>query len=326
MFERFTDRARHTIVLAQDEARAMQHNYIGTEHILLGLLGEPDGIGARALDRFGITLPVARDDVLTIIGRGKRTVEGHIPFTPRAKKILELALREALALHHNYIGTEHILLGLVREGDGVGAQVVRKHCEDMLALRMAVLDLVPAGSPSAARGWLRWRRGRATEAGIEREELHTSEAAEAILDRASRLAAGQPIGSHHLLLAGLEDPNSAVVRVLSALDIDLDRLTEGLRGVDVTGTSDEPPEEAGRRQMKLVVADDRLTIEVTDPTLIDLAKQALAALGESIEADTIPGDLPASTSLAGVWEATQASLHDIRRRSPSGAEPAADTE
>src|SRR5258708_6011641 len=155
MFERFTNRARHVVVLAQEEARGLQHNYIGTEHILLGLLGEPGGVAAQALDRFGVTLGGAREEVKGIIGIGKGGVSGHIPFTPRAKKTLELALREALQLNHNYIGTEHILLGVIREGEGVGAQVLKEHA-DLMAGRMAVLDLVPAG-PAQARGprWLR---------------------------------------------------------------------------------------------------------------------------------------------------------------------------
>src|SRR5579875_3650662 len=155
MFERFTSRARHAIVLAQEEARQLRHNYIGTEHILLGLLAEPEGFAAQALDRFGISLAVARDDVKRIIGLGKGQVSGHIPFTPRAKKTLELALREALGLHHNYIGTEHILLGVIREGQGVAAQILRERA-DLLAIRSAVLDLVPAGQPQVkGRLWLR---------------------------------------------------------------------------------------------------------------------------------------------------------------------------
>ncbi|MBO0810339.1 MAG: NDP-hexose 4-ketoreductase, partial [Actinobacteria bacterium] len=142
MFERFTSHARHVVVLAQEEARRMHHNYIGTEHVLLGLLGEPDGAAGRALRGVGLSLDGGRQEVLAIVGTGKRTPTGHIPFTPRAKKTLELSLREALQLHHNYIGTEHILLGLIREGEGVAAQIMRQHA-DLLAIRMAVLDLVP---------------------------------------------------------------------------------------------------------------------------------------------------------------------------------------
>src|SRR5687767_7956601 len=126
MFERFTDRARRVVVLAQEEARMLDHNYIGTEHILLGLIHEGEGVAATALEALGISLAEVRSDVESTIGRGDQAPRVHIPFTPRAKKVLELSLREALQLGHNYIGTEHILLGLVREGEGVGAQVLIK--------------------------------------------------------------------------------------------------------------------------------------------------------------------------------------------------------
>jgi ATP-dependent Clp protease ATP-binding subunit ClpC len=124
MLERFTDRARQVVVLAQEEARILNHNYIGTEHILLGLIHEGDGLAARSLESLGISLDAVRLQVEEIIGRGQQAPSGHIPFTPRAKKVLELSLREALQLGHGYIGTEHILLGLLREGDGVAAQVL----------------------------------------------------------------------------------------------------------------------------------------------------------------------------------------------------------
>jgi ATP-dependent Clp protease ATP-binding subunit ClpC len=124
MFERFTDRARRVVVLAQEEARLLDHNYIGTEHLLLGLLREHEGAAAEALRALGVSLGEVRRRVEEIIGRGKEQPSGHIPFTPRAKKVLELSLREALNLGHDYIGTEHILLGLVREGEGVAARVL----------------------------------------------------------------------------------------------------------------------------------------------------------------------------------------------------------
>ena len=124
MFERFTDRARRVVVLAQEEARLLNHNYIGTEHILLGLIHEGEGVAAKALESLGISLEAVRSQVEEIIGQGGSSPSGHIPFTPRAKKVLELSLREALQLGHNYIGTEHILLGLIREGEGVASLVL----------------------------------------------------------------------------------------------------------------------------------------------------------------------------------------------------------
>jgi ATP-dependent Clp protease ATP-binding subunit ClpA len=146
MFERFTERARRVVVLAQEEARELDHDYIGTEHILLGLLREGNGMAARALDGLGISRPAVRDRVVEMIGRGERTPSGHIPFTPRAKKALELSLREALQLGHNYIGTEHILLGLIREGEGVAALVLADLGADLASVRAKVLELVPAGA------------------------------------------------------------------------------------------------------------------------------------------------------------------------------------
>jgi len=142
MFERFSDRARRVVVLAQEEARMLNHDYIGTEHMLLGLIHEGDGVAARALESLGISLQPVRHQVEEIIGRGQQPPSGHIPFTPRAKKVLELAKREADALGHNYIGTEHILLGLIREGHGVAAQVLVKQGADLNQVRQQVIQLL----------------------------------------------------------------------------------------------------------------------------------------------------------------------------------------
>ena len=142
MFERFSDRARRVVVLAQEEARTTNHNYIGTEHILLGLIHEGEGVAAKALESLGISLEAVRSQVEDIIGQGQSAPTGHIPFTPRAKKVLELSLREALQLGHNYIGTEHILLGLIREGEGVAAQVLQKLGADLNRVRQEVIQLL----------------------------------------------------------------------------------------------------------------------------------------------------------------------------------------
>jgi ATP-dependent Clp protease ATP-binding subunit ClpC len=141
MFERFTERARRVVVLAQEEARMLDHNYIGTEHILLGLIHEGDGVAARVIGSMGLTLGAARDQVAQMIGRGSAVPSGHIPFTPRAKKVLELSLREALELNNTYIGTEHILLGLIREGHGVGAQILERVAGPLPTVREAVIAL-----------------------------------------------------------------------------------------------------------------------------------------------------------------------------------------
>src|SRR3978361_1370999 len=162
MFERFTDRARRVVVLAQEEARMLNHNYIGTEHILLGLIHEGGGVAANALQSLGISLEAVRQQGEEIIGQGQQAPSGHIPFTPRAKKVLELSLREALQLGHNYIGTEHILLGLIREGESVAAQVLVKLGADLNKVRQQVIQLLngyqakepvgnaPEGTPSTS--------------------------------------------------------------------------------------------------------------------------------------------------------------------------------
>jgi hypothetical protein len=150
MFERFTDRARRVVVLAQEEARMLNHNYIGTEHILLGLIHEGEGVAAKALESLGISLEAVRQQVEEIIGQGQQAPSGHIPFTPRAKKVLELSLREALQLGHNYINTEHVLLGLIREGEGVAAQVLVRLGADLNRVRQQVIGMLHGRDPEPA--------------------------------------------------------------------------------------------------------------------------------------------------------------------------------
>ena len=334
MFERFTAYARHTVVLAQEEARRMNHNYIGTEHVLLGLLGEPAGVAYRVLEAHGITLKGARQEVAELIGPGKQAPSKHIPFTPRAKKTLELSLREALQLHHNYIGTEHILLGLIRESDGVAAQIMRKHA-DLMEIRMAVLDAVPAGKAEeegesgdeAANSVLRWLRQRLTVSGSPKEArlrfgeeaglvsaLRITPAGEVTLTEATRLAGEQPVGSHHLLLAALADSESAAAQALKNLGVDLDQAKEALRSAEVAGTTDEQPEQAGRRHMIVRITEDKVTIEAADPLILVTAQAALRALGdEAITAGEIRGDQAAGAPLAPVWQAIRESLATIRQ-------------
>ncbi len=153
MFERFTERARQVVVLAQEEARTLKHNYIGTEHLLLGLLREDTGLAARVLESLDITIERARGQVVRIVGSGEEVTSGQIPFTPRAKAVMEMALREALSLGHDYIGTEHILLAVVRENEGVAARILRDFDADPETVRGEVIRML---SGPAARG----RRGR----------------------------------------------------------------------------------------------------------------------------------------------------------------------
>jgi len=358
MFERFTGYARRAVVTAQEEAREMNHNYIGTEHILLALLRRPDdlpnqvdGGASGILGEFGMTLEGVRQEVLDKVGAGAgKRLSGHIPFTPRAKKVLELSLREALQLHHHYIGTEHILLGLIREDKGVAAQIMREH-GDLLAIRMAVLDRVPpgdeedkdslAGTTGALLRRVRLRLGASRE---DEEEgaanVHATPAADATLVEAARLAGNAPVGSHHLLLAALADPDSAAARTLAVLGVDLDQARELLRSADVTGTSDEPPEEAGRRQMSIQVTGETLTIVVVDPVLVAAGEAALAAVndqgetvgegetaegtGTSATTTVIRGDHPAAASLAAVWLELRTSLTKIANTAPPSPSSSAD--
>jgi ATP-dependent Clp protease ATP-binding subunit ClpA len=294
MFERFTNRARHVVVLSQEEARLLDHNYIGTEHILLGLLGEPVSIAGQVLASFGLTREGVREEVVDMIGRGKSTPTGHIPFTPRAKKTLELSLREALSIKHNYIGTEHILLGLIREGDGVAVQILRRHA-DLPEIRAAVLNAVSAADPGEegegseeTNAVLRWLRQRLTRHGASIPfhpdvasavpATRGTPAVEAALQQAARLAGRLPVGSHHLLLAALEDANSAASSALVSLGVDIDELRGKLRSAQVTGTSDEQPEQAGRRQMAVEVSDEMLHVVLTDPVIVKAGQEALRAV------------------------------------------------
>ena len=162
MFERFTDRARRVIVLAQSEARSLHHNYIGTEHLLLGLVKESDGVAAKALSLHGVNPEGVRQQIVAMIGEGTASEDGHIPFTPHARQVLELSLREALQLGHNYIGTEHILLGLIREGEGVGPQVLAKMDVDLSELRSTVIKLIRGNNEGPCSfGWWCYPEGTA---------------------------------------------------------------------------------------------------------------------------------------------------------------------
>ena len=358
MFERFTNRARHVVVLAQEEARLLNHNYIGTEHILLGLLGEPESIAGQVLGDFGLTREGSREDVERITGRGKSSQSGHIPFTPRAKKTLELSLREAMSLGHNYIGTEHILLGLIREGDGVAYKILSERT-DIATLRAAVIEAIPATSPvegetpDEANAVLRWLRTRLTRHSTSvpfRPETMSAvpgtrgtPAVEAALQQAARLAGPLPVGSHHLLLAALNDTESAASSALTSLGVDLDELREKLRSANLAGTSDELPQEAGRRQMAIEVSDEMLTIVLTDPVIVKAGQDALrfvnagtataeagdrepaedseSAAGESASpsatSHVIRGDHPLAAGLADVWLELRETLATLAGGTPA---------
>jgi len=323
MFERFSSAARKVIVTAQEEARRFNHNYIGTEHLLLGMLAEPDGIAHQALATAGVTLDDVRVRVQAAAGMGKRAPSGHIPFTPSAKKVLELALREALDLRHDYIGTEHVLLGLIRERDGLGARLLTESGVDLLVLRLRILDIVPRGEPAESKRRPFWLRPRLdVPASSEGGDVRTTTATDTSLDEARRLAGGGAVGSHHLLLATLSDSTSAAVKALGSLGIDLDQARSALREVDVAGTTDELPEEAGRRQLLMRVTGSTLVMETTDQTLVAQAEAVLLSLGDQ----EIRGDDERSRGFAEIWRAWQASLQATAERADeaSAAGPASD--
>jgi ATP-dependent Clp protease ATP-binding subunit ClpA len=258
MFERFTDRARRVVVLAQEEARLLNHNYIGTEHILLGLIHEGQGVAACSLESLGISLEAVRGQVEEIIGQGQSAPTGHIPFTPRAKKVLELSLREAKQLGHNNIGTEHILLGLVREGEGVAAQVLVELGADLSRVRQQVIQVLSGyarGTVTAEQAGARTRLVRMTvpedlrqaevklahvrrtkEAAIEAEDF---EQAAALRDQERQLLRGVA-ERERAWTAGVD--LEAVVRENENLHGEVERLRELLRrhGIEPGGGTGWP--------------------------------------------------------------------------------------
>jgi ATP-dependent Clp protease ATP-binding subunit ClpC len=231
MFERFSDPARRVVVLAQEEARLLNHNYIGTEHILLGVIHEGEGVAARALRSLGINLDAVRQEVDEIIGRGGSPPSGHIPFTPRAKKVLELSLREALQLGHNYIGTEHILLGLLREGEGVACQVLVKLGANLPKVRARVYELLAGGATE--------------ETTAERVPIPplSSELREVIQEarRAAEANGAAEVAPIHLFLAAAQHPDGAAGRMLRAVGVDPEELHRQV----VDESDDKPGDESG---------------------------------------------------------------------------------
>jgi ATP-dependent Clp protease ATP-binding subunit ClpA len=246
MFERFTDRARRVVVLAQEEARLLNHNYIGTEHLLLGLIHEGEGVAARALESLGISLEAVRAQVEEIIGQGQSAPTGHIPFTPRAKKVFELSLREALQLGHNYMGTEHILLGLVREGEGVAAQVLVKLGADLARVRQQVIQVLSGSgaaisSPEAGAGTrpvpAELREAEEQLAQVRRQKVAAVDAGD--FERAKALRETEK----ELLTTLAEWQREALIQENQRLLHEVERLREllGRHGIDPDGGAEETP-------------------------------------------------------------------------------------
>jgi ATP-dependent Clp protease ATP-binding subunit ClpC len=303
MFERFSGQARHVVVSAQEEARELDHNYIGTEHLLLGLLVASDSSASASLSALGYTLDGARASVEAMVGRGKASPRGHIPFTPRAKKVLELSLREALQLKHNHIGTEHILLGLVREGEGRAAQILAtKHPLDRV--RADVLARIESAGAGEAHAGSR------------------TPAAHEVLALAAELAGDTPVGSHHILEAILQQPDSAAAKVLTDAGIDVDQLAAKLDELSTEDTADDTPEQAAARQLELSIADDGVTVVLRDPGSLELGKQIVELNGGQLASQGAQLDILSRlwTSVNSWLVATARDLAPPPDASPDAAE------
>jgi ATP-dependent Clp protease ATP-binding subunit ClpC len=303
MFERFSGQARHVVVSAQEEARELDHNYIGTEHLLLGLLVASDSSASASLSALGYTLDGARASVEAMVGRGKASPRGHIPFTPRAKKVLELSLREALQLKHNHIGTEHILLGLVREGEGRAAQILAtKHPLDRV--RADVLARIESAGAGEAHAGSR------------------TPAAHEVLALAAELAGDTPVGSHHILEAILQQPDSAAAKVLTDAGIDVDQLAAKLDELSTEDTADDTPEQAAARQLELSIADDGVTVVLRDPGSLELGKQIVELNGGQLASQGVQLDILSRlwTSVNSWLIATARDLAPPPDASPDAAE------
>ncbi|MDX6345242.1 MAG: hypothetical protein QOF84_32 [Streptomyces sp.] len=290
-FERFTVEARKVVVTAQEEARLLKHNYIGTEHILLGLLDAPDTIAAKVLHQLGYNKETAQVDIAAMAKPGTQELSGHIPFAPSAKKTLDLALREAQQLHHTYIGTEHMLLALVREGEGVGAKVLAERINPISKIRAAVLASLEGSQDVEAS---RWPAG--------------TPATEDTVSIASALAGGAPVGSHHLLEAMLRAENSMAARVLRELGVDPDAVAAKIDELDPETTTDANPEEAAARKMEIRLVDDEVHLILRDPATVTIAKKVT-----ELSDGPIQGVGPVAGMFVPLWRSTNQLLLQIQR-------------
>ncbi|MGH3569093.1 MAG: Clp protease N-terminal domain-containing protein [Pseudonocardia sp.] len=315
MFERFNQDARRVVVGAQEQARELQHNYIGTEHLLLGLFAPPgDAAASRALRQLGYTAQSCRAAVEAMIGPGSCEPSGSIPFTPRSKKVLELSLRESLRLKQNEIGTEHILLAILREGGGVAAQILTQGGASLDMIRETVLKAAASGRGASATG-----------------ETMTP-AAEEVLARANRLAGGAPVGSHHLLEALFVSGDSMAGRALAALGVDADAVTGQVDALDIDTTSDVTAEQIATGQMRMRVVGDEVHLILCDPTTVERVRSAVTAADGELRGDglltgpfialrrAVHGALDAVVGILGTGEsegpgpAARASARDRLRR------------
>jgi len=284
MFERFTADARNVVVHAQQEARDMRHRRIGTEHVLLGLLAVPTGVGAHALRQLGVGAEQVRADLQEIVGVGGEEPAGRIPFSERAKKVLELSLREALALHHTYIGTEHILLALEREGQGVAAKILARHVPDLREIPRTVkaqlAGLAPPGAGPA----------RTT-------------AADEVVATAQALAGDAPMGSHHLLEALMRAEGSMAATVLAQLGVNPEAVASKVEALDTDATTDATPEETAARKMELRVEGDEVHLVFRDEATLTLARTV-----QELTAGPIRATGPLAGRFVPLWTQTNEAL------------------
>ncbi|MFC4949807.1 Clp protease N-terminal domain-containing protein [Pseudonocardia sp. GCM10023141] len=287
MFERFTGEARQVVVLAQEEARNRNHNYTGTEHLLLGFLALPGDVPAvRALRSLGFTREQLVADVERIIGQGTKALKGHIPFTPRAKKVLELSLREAIRLGVNHIGPEHLLLGILREGDGVGAQVLLSGDRTVDEIREAVLAV--ADRPTSTAGPAR------------------TPAAEQALALGEQLAAGAPVGTHHLLEAFTKLEDSMAGKALAGLGVTTDAVVAKVDELDLAQSSDITPEQAAAAALRWEADEQGVRIVTTDPETVAMLRRLVEQAGGSLT-----GDGPLAGAFIGLHQAIRAAAGGI---------------
>jgi ATP-dependent Clp protease ATP-binding subunit ClpA len=262
VFERFTDDARSAVVAAREEARAFGGDHVGTEHLLLGILREPDSIGGQVLTGAGMALEGTRAEIERIAARSAAPTADELPFTPEAKKAFENALREALSLHADKIGTEHLVLGVAADEHGIGAQILQSHNVTASHVRQAVMaHLTVRGVPARA-----WRGGSRVAQQLARGQNMTPAVATFYL-RARERAGRGPVSSADILRALLDDKDSQAVRALAALGITAEDLERAIATTPVEGTTDETAEDAVARMVDVTVRDDRVVIEIADPAL-----------------------------------------------------------
>ena len=323
MFERFTDEARRAVVLAQDLARQSGHTWIGTEHLLLALLDEPEGITTLSLLALEVDPEAVRREIELIVPPTAGEVGRQIPFTPRAKKVLELALREAMRLRQRNIDGGHILLGLIREGEGVAIQALVQAGADLQRLSQDVNRRLATLPHRQGRMIVRPDIPEMTRGGVD------------AFHRARELASGKPVGSQHVLLGLFGEEDTLAKRALANLGVTKEAVEQQLAGLDATDTADEPPDKAGARRTRLQVAGDVVTLRIEDKDLASHLGLMLKRWSRPGEAGLIEvsGSEPRATEpFARLWRTAEGVSRDIAQRlgmferptpPPAGEEPTA---